>query len=212
MSGLNAVCPRLREGRKRTCQKRRTECLLTAALIGGLLTGASGQLKPIVSSAPPSPYIQPWQVPTNVREYMIAFGDRIQKPGNERVTLIGTVTDNQNRVNSATLVWEVPGRLRFERAGGPRRHWYLTIFRALSTPPASPSPIAASSKPGERQSRSVSIWILSGTCAPVPRRTVPDRRWENRELFRAMVRHLRSGGPGKGIEHFGSDAEVLLFR
>jgi hypothetical protein len=38
---------------------------------------------------------------------MIAFGDRIQKPGNERLTLTGTVTDSQKKVTSATLVWEV---------------------------------------------------------------------------------------------------------
>jgi hypothetical protein len=112
---LNAI--RLSVGRERKCWKRRTGCILSAALISGLLSGASGQTNAVIPVAPPPAYVQPWQVPSNVREYMIAFGDRLQKPGNERLTLTGTATDSQKKVTPATLVWEVPGRLRFDRPG-----------------------------------------------------------------------------------------------
>jgi len=55
-------------------------------------------------------------VPSNVREYLIALGDRIQKPGKERLTLTGTSSDARYAAAPAKLVWEVPGRLRFDRA------------------------------------------------------------------------------------------------
>src|SRR5207245_1603940 len=69
--------------------------------------------------APPSPYIAHTSVPSNVREYLLALGDRIQEAGKERLTLAGSITDGQNKVTAAKLVWEVPGRLRFDRIGGP---------------------------------------------------------------------------------------------
>jgi hypothetical protein len=47
---------------------------------------------------------------------MFALGNRLQKVGNERVTLIGRHTANGTTV-PAQLTWEVPGKLRYDRNG-----------------------------------------------------------------------------------------------
>jgi hypothetical protein len=90
-----------------------------------LTTGALvlyAQPPPAKTTAAASPFISLTSVPSNLREYLKALGDRLQKAGKERLTLIGTSTDVEHSAAApATLVWEVPGRLRFDRsaAGAP---------------------------------------------------------------------------------------------
>lgn len=85
--------------------------------IAGLLYAQAPPPKP-ASIAPPPSYVGQGLVPSQVREHLLALGDRIQKPGKERSTLSGVFTD-KNGTGPAQLVWEVPGRLRFDRSTTP---------------------------------------------------------------------------------------------
>src|SRR5207237_850832 len=49
-----------------------------------------------------------------------AFGDRIQRPGKERVKLVGKYTD-QFGSSDISLTWEVPGRFRLDRSDSTGR-------------------------------------------------------------------------------------------
>src|SRR5258708_7723749 len=82
-------------------------CALSVMLSGVLL--AQTQAATPSAAAPPT-YVVPARVPSDVREFLIALGDRIQKPGKERLTLIGKHTDKAGVVAAAQLTWEVPGR------------------------------------------------------------------------------------------------------
>jgi hypothetical protein len=106
--------PHRREKMKRIRFTKRIAVLgLTA---GALALYAQQQPVKTPSVAAPTPFLSLTSVPSNVREYLIVLGDRIQKPGKERLTLTGMSTDPQHAAVPATLVWEVPGRLRFDRA------------------------------------------------------------------------------------------------
>jgi len=63
-------------------------------------------------------YVAADTVPLPARRYLAVYGDRIKKPGNERTTLAGSFTD-QNGTTQATLIWEVPGSVRFDRQNAP---------------------------------------------------------------------------------------------
>src|SRR5579871_4774702 len=54
-------------------------------------------------------YISPPSVPSPVRRYTRALGDRLLKPGKERETLSGTIL-GPNMNGPARLVWEAPGQ------------------------------------------------------------------------------------------------------
>lgn len=82
------------------------------------LFGQSSQGPPPRAVAPLPSYIGQGLVPSTARDYVIALGDRIQKPGKERLTLAGVALDSKYGTTSARLVWELPGRLRFDRTGG----------------------------------------------------------------------------------------------
>jgi hypothetical protein len=105
--------------RRRTIPTRKltliVPCALSAMLSGALL----GQTQAASASvAARLPYVVRSLVPSNAGEFLIALGDRIQKPGKERSTLVGTSTD-QGGTGAAQLTWEVPGRLRFDRSNAP---------------------------------------------------------------------------------------------
>lgn len=63
-------------------------------------------------------YIAPTLVPSNVREYLMALGDRLQRAGKERLVLSGTYSDRSGAAGQAQLTWEAPGSLRLDRSGG----------------------------------------------------------------------------------------------
>ena len=94
--------------------------LVCSAALAVFAVSGHGQAEVAVtrSFAPLPSYVTQTLVPSNVREFLIALGDRVQKPGKERLTLIGTHTD-QSGVVPAQLVWEVGGRLRFDRTTVP---------------------------------------------------------------------------------------------
>src|SRR6266699_6717669 len=83
----------------------------------GWAPGAAGQLKPNPATMS---YINPGAVAAPVRSFLFALGDRLQRPGKERVTLAGKYTDRSGTAD-IVLVWEVPGRLRFDRSDKPGR-------------------------------------------------------------------------------------------
>jgi hypothetical protein len=56
-------------------------------------------------------------VPSHVKAYVRALGNRFESPGRERVVLTGTSTDVKYGTAEATLVWQWPGNWRFQRVG-----------------------------------------------------------------------------------------------
>jgi len=86
----------------------------------------------------PSSYLTPGALPPNAREYLPALGKRLQVPGSERVTLIGTATDAKG-TGPAQFIWELPGNLRLDRQtspGGPLVYQYGAKGPAAGTPQA----------------------------------------------------------------------------
>jgi hypothetical protein len=83
-----------------------------------------GQTIPVnaqqVAAKTPTPYVSAGTVPNPARRYLFVLGDRIQKPGNERTTLVGTFTD-KNGTTQAQLVWQAPGSVRFDRVSQPSK-------------------------------------------------------------------------------------------
>jgi hypothetical protein len=63
-------------------------------------------------------YINPGLLPAPARPVLSALGSRLARPGNERITLSGKITDKATTAN-ARIVWEVPGRFRFDRDDQP---------------------------------------------------------------------------------------------
>ena len=89
--------------------------LLVNTVLGRQIPQVSPQSNPQRASAN---YINPGAVASPARRFLFAFGDRIQRPGKERVTLIGTFTDSGGTTN-VSLVWESPGRFRLDRSDKP---------------------------------------------------------------------------------------------
>lgn len=61
-------------------------------------------------------YVHPGGLLPTLRGALRAMGDRLERPGKERVRLTGTLTLG-GEVTAFTLVSEFPGKLRLERAG-----------------------------------------------------------------------------------------------
>lgn len=89
--------------------------LAVIAVLGLLLLKGQTPIPSIVTASA-SDYIAPTRLPSGPRECLMALGDRIQKPGKERLTLIGSHTEGKSAV-VAQLTWEVPGRIRYDRNG-----------------------------------------------------------------------------------------------
>jgi len=97
--------------------------LARIALIGtaGVAAGLFGQTAVPVATAlklAPSSYLTPTAVPPNAQIYFRAIGNRLQVPGNERMTLTGTTTD-QHGTGAAVLVWQLPGNVSLTRQAAP---------------------------------------------------------------------------------------------
>ena len=55
---------------------------------------------------------------SHLRNLLAAIGDRLEKPGKERVTYVGMVQRaGENRAAAFTLTWEVPGKIRLQDFG-----------------------------------------------------------------------------------------------
>jgi len=88
-------------------------CALTIGGEGMLFSQGTPSTQPAVTR---TNFVNIAAVPSPVRAFIQAFGDRILKAGNERTTLVGTYTDAKGST-PATLTWQVPGELRFDRTG-----------------------------------------------------------------------------------------------
>ena len=96
---------------------RVTKITSRVALDCGLITVAL--LAQTAAVTPPAPkYVNPGHVPSPVRGLLANFGDRVSRPGNERTTLLGTYSLG-GAPAAVTIIWEVPGRLRVDRADQP---------------------------------------------------------------------------------------------
>jgi hypothetical protein len=64
-----------------------------------------------------------------LRPLLATLGDRLNKPGKERVTYTGTLQRaGEDRASNFTLIWELPGRLRLEDFGRQQ----VTTFDGVS--------------------------------------------------------------------------------
>ncbi len=59
-------------------------------------------------------YLTASALPPAAGKYLRALGDRLSVRGSERVTLVGTATD-QRGTGPAQLIWELPGNVRLDR-------------------------------------------------------------------------------------------------
>ena len=75
------------------------------------------------TAQPKSPlprYFPGYSVPSPMRQIVSALGDRVQKPGNERVIVIGTL--KRSGISSTLqVIRQMPGYLRIDEAGGKNR-------------------------------------------------------------------------------------------
>jgi len=60
-------------------------------------------------------YLRPTWLPDQVRSLAVALGERVRKPGKERVVAQGILT-GQGMDASVRIVWELPGRVRLDAA------------------------------------------------------------------------------------------------
>lgn len=63
-----------------------------------------------------SDYLAPSRVPPEARGVLAALGDRLARPGKERLVLSGTLTDERG-ARAVQVTWELPGRLRIDETG-----------------------------------------------------------------------------------------------
>lgn len=62
--------------------------------------------------------VRPAALSSDLRGLLSALGDRLEKPGKERVTYVGTLQrSGENRASLFNLTWETPGRIRLQDFG-----------------------------------------------------------------------------------------------
>jgi hypothetical protein len=100
----------------RMCQVRvlARSLLISLVLMMGLVYGQNQA--PPVSPASALEYLTESGVGVFWHDQLVALGDRLQKPGKERVILTGTYTDASG-TQPIRLVWELPGKLRVDLMG-----------------------------------------------------------------------------------------------
>lgn len=79
------------------------------------------------------------QVPSTLISQFRAMGDRVQKPGNERVTLSGTLTGADGSQSQVLIVMELGGRLNIAFTGAPGPQKIVFNGSAASVTGAVPS-------------------------------------------------------------------------
>lgn len=76
---------------------------------------------------PSAEYVRRGRLRPQLHAALGALGDRLEKPGKERLTLTGTITKaGRQQAIPVLLVWEFPGRLRLEEQVDGQRH--TTVF------------------------------------------------------------------------------------
>jgi hypothetical protein len=80
-------------------------------------TRATAPTSPTTSIAPD--YVRRGLLKPSLRENLRSLGDRLEKPGKERLTMTGTLRRKGDaQPHPVSLVWEARGRLRVEEQGG----------------------------------------------------------------------------------------------
>jgi hypothetical protein len=75
----------------------------------------------------PAEYVRRGRLRSQLQAVLGALGDRLEKPGKERLTLTGTITKaGRQQAIPVLLVWEFPGRLRLEEQVDGQRN--VTVF------------------------------------------------------------------------------------
>ncbi len=95
---------------------------MTRSIRIGILCAILPQLLPAQSvQANQKPRYYPvHSVISPVRQIVNALGDRVQKPGNERVILTGSL-NRSGLVSTVQIIFEMPGLLRIDETGGKGR-------------------------------------------------------------------------------------------
>jgi hypothetical protein len=100
---------------KRCCRKRQLVASVMAVLLGGLLAEAQSLPVPVLSNPSQSTTVLgnlPWELQVKVN----ALGDRLEKPGHERITITGTLTRN-GASNPSVIVFQLPYMLKIGFGG-----------------------------------------------------------------------------------------------
>ena len=95
---------------------RRLPWLIASAAAITTFTEAQTALPKLQAISLSPTYLIPSSVPPQAQRFLVALGDRLQKPGKERISLTGQYSDKSSNV-PAKLTWEAPGNLRFDRTG-----------------------------------------------------------------------------------------------
>jgi hypothetical protein len=72
------------------------------------------------SKSPENVYLQPSQIPSPLHFQFLALGNRLQKEGNERITISAILSDSSGS-NSAKVVMEKGGKLRIDKGSDSLR-------------------------------------------------------------------------------------------
>jgi hypothetical protein len=86
-------------------------------ILAALLLPRSATAQPSIAAAM-GLYHSPAQIPAGVHDQYVALGNRVQKPGNERITLTGTLTDSFG-ASVVQVVIELGGKLSVTWVGKP---------------------------------------------------------------------------------------------
>ena len=70
-------------------------------------------------SVQPAKYIRVGVLPPGWQFPLLTYGDRLQKPGKERLSITGTVTRGGKAVTQFQAIHELPNSIRFQELAGP---------------------------------------------------------------------------------------------
>lgn len=97
--------------------------------IKSVKTSKPGQQRPNAATIDPRQYVQRWRLQPQLREALRQLGDRLERPGKERLTLLGTLTRlSGSQVETAPfrLITEFQNRMRLEEQVGTQLR--VTVF------------------------------------------------------------------------------------
>ena len=99
-------------------QKRRSYCLTRLGF--GALGICLMLSAPVLATPPDEPIVLLSQTPTELKPYAIALGQRLQKPGKERIAAEGSVTyfnEDPPQTEAVRIMWQLPLKIRLDQNG-----------------------------------------------------------------------------------------------
>jgi len=92
----------------------------TIAVVGALVSAAVSTNAQNSSAPNREPaYISLNQLPSFAQPFLLASGNRLQRPGSERVTVVGSVSRNQGQPTPIQVTWEFPQKIRIDERRAP---------------------------------------------------------------------------------------------